>query len=54
MLESSLEERFEVSEDQHSSFISYLHEQTLQVDVWDANKQQHYGCGRVNLVKLLR
>lgn len=54
VLESALTEKFEISAQQSGSFVKYLQEQTLQIDVWDSVSQSLHGSGRIQLAKLLR
>lgn len=54
VFEAALTEKFEVQPHQRATFAQYLQESALQIDVWDSEKQQKLGSGRVPLAKLAR
>jgi hypothetical protein len=54
VLDTALTHKFTIEEDKKSHFLRYLQEQSLQVEVYDADSQNKYGQGRVSLIKMLR
>lgn len=54
VMDSALKQVYEIPAHQHSTFTDFLKDQSLTIEVWDADSQVNYGFSRVSLNRLLR